>query len=107
MIVRTLLQVSPPPVPASRPYTVAGNHRIAFPHSRVVRTQHTSKYSPPVSVRPAQPLILAEDGQTVSPGDLVTVLGVANVRGHLVVGFGLGRFGTLPYSVLQVGPDIC
>jgi hypothetical protein len=35
------------------------------------------------------------------------VLGVANVRGQLVVGFGLGKFGTLPFSVLEVRQDIC
>ena len=34
------------------------------------------------------------------------MLGVANVRGQLVVGFGLGKFGTLPFSVLQVRQDI-
>ena len=34
------------------------------------------------------------------------MLGVANVRGQLVVGFGLGKFGTLPYSVLEVRKDI-
>ena len=37
------MQVSPPPVPPSRPYTVAGNKKISFPHTRVVRRTYTSK----------------------------------------------------------------
>ena len=41
------------------------------------------------------------------PGQLVTVLGMANVRGHLVVGFSLGKFGTLPYTVLEIKQEVC
>jgi hypothetical protein len=38
------LQERPPPVPTSRPYTVTGNKKIAFPQSRVMKNSFPGKF---------------------------------------------------------------
>jgi len=61
----------PPPVPPSRPYTVTGNRKIAYPQSRVMKNSFPDEGSG------AEVLL--------RPGDAVIVRGASQLRGHLVV----------------------
>jgi len=61
----------PPPVPPSRPYTVTGNRKIAYPQSRVMKNSFPDEGS-------GAEVILR-------PGDAVIVRGASQLRGHLVV----------------------
>jgi len=61
----------PPPVPPSRPYTVTGNRKIAYPQSRVMKNSFPDEGSGAEVV--------------LRPGDAVLVRGASQLRGHLVV----------------------
>jgi len=63
----------PPPVPPSRPYTVTGNRKIAYPQSRVMKNSYTDESSA------CSPELMLRGGETV------VVIGASNRRGHLVV----------------------
>lgn len=61
----------PPPVPPSRSYTVAGNTKLGYPQTRVMK------------------MSFPEDGGAESPvlmkGETVLVVGASHRRGHLIV----------------------
>lgn len=61
----------PPPVPPSRPYTVAGNTKLGYPQTRVMK------------------MSFPEDGGDGGPilvkGETVLVVGASHRRGHLIV----------------------
>ncbi|GLH14979.1 Myosin-VIIa [Gryllus bimaculatus] len=60
----------PPPVPPSRPYTVAGNTKLGYPQTRVMK----------------MPFPEDANGEVVLlKGDTVLVVGASQRRGHLVV----------------------
>merc|ERR1712038_1592649 len=61
----------PPPVPPSRPYTVTGNKKIAFPQNRVMKVTYPDE-TVPSEVR-------------LGKGETVVVIGASPRRGHLVV----------------------
>ncbi|RWS15743.1 unconventional myosin-IXb-like protein [Dinothrombium tinctorium] len=61
----------PPPVPPSRSYTVAGNAKLGYPQSRVMKMDFP-----------------AEDGRgevQLHKGETVVVIGASSKRGHLLV----------------------
>lgn len=61
----------PPPVPPSRSYTVAGNTKLGYPQTRMM------KMSFPEDVN--------SDGPVLLKGETVLVVGASHRRGHLVV----------------------
>jgi len=61
----------PPPVPPSRPYTVTGNRKVAYPQSRIMKSSFPEETG-------NNEVILRE-------GENVVVLGASTRRGHLVV----------------------
>ncbi|XP_017780333.1 PREDICTED: unconventional myosin-IXa isoform X2 [Nicrophorus vespilloides] len=61
----------PPPVPPSRSYTVAGNTKLGYPQTRMM------KMSFPEDVN--------SDGPVLIKGETVLVVGASHRRGHLVV----------------------
>jgi len=63
----------PPPVPPSRPYTVTGNRKMAYPQSRVMKNSYSDE-----SKGGSADLMLRG-------GETVVVIGASNRRGHLVV----------------------
>lgn len=60
----------PPPVPPSRPYTVTGNRKIAYPQSRVMKNSFPEEGISDIILR---------------AGENVIVIGASTRRGHLVV----------------------
>ncbi|GAB6022561.1 Myosin 10A, isoform D, variant 2 [Chamberlinius hualienensis] len=60
----------PPPVPPSRPYTVAGNTKLGYPQTRVMKMNYTDESNPEVHLL---------------KGDVVMVVGTSPKRGHLIV----------------------
>ncbi|XP_023237398.1 unconventional myosin-Va-like isoform X1 [Centruroides sculpturatus] len=78
----------PPPVPPSRPYTVAGNTKLGYPQTRVMKMNYT------------------EDGNTevtLHKGESVLVMGASQRRGHLVVEY-KNRTFHVPYQHLELKP---
>ena len=61
----------PPPVPPSRSYTVAGNTKLGYPQTRIM------KMSFPEDVNGEGPVLLK--------GETVLVVGASHRRGHLIV----------------------
>ena len=86
----SLFKERPPPVPPSRPYSVFGNRKVAYPQTRVMRHSFPGKLSKgllrvshnlkliPFSAENAAEVILLQ-------GETVVVIGVSSKRGHLVV----------------------
>ncbi|XP_073968429.1 unconventional myosin-IXb-like dachs isoform X3 [Rhodnius prolixus] len=60
----------PPPVPPSRPYTVAGNTKMGYPQTRIMKMPFPDDGSGDVSLL---------------KGETVTVIGASPRRGHLLV----------------------
>lgn len=65
-------QERPPPVPPSRPYTVAGSLKLGYPQTRMMKMNF------PELSEGSHELILHK-------GDAVLVVGASPRRGHLVV----------------------
>lgn len=61
----------PPPVPPSRSYTVAGNTKLGYPQTRVMKMSFPEDGS--------------VDGPVLLKGETVLVVGASSRRGHLVV----------------------
>lgn len=61
----------PPPVPPSRSYTVAGNTKLGYPQTRVMKMSFPEDGS--------------ADGPVLLKGETVLVVGASSRRGHLVV----------------------
>lgn len=61
----------PPPVPPSRSYTVAGNTKLGYPQTRVMKMSFPEDGS--------------VDGPVLLKGETVLVVGASTRRGHLVV----------------------
>ena len=83
------MQERPPPIPASRAYTVTGNRKVAYPQSRVMRTSFPGKPSylpPPFSLTSNFTSNFTLDEEMIlQAGESVLVLGASTRRGHLVV----------------------
>merc|ERR1712141_475509 len=62
---------TPPPVPPSRPYTVSGNKKIAFPQSRVMGQSFSDEGT-------SSDVVLMK-------GETVIVIGNSPRRGYLIV----------------------
>ncbi|CAH0390290.1 unnamed protein product, partial [Bemisia tabaci] len=79
----------PPPVPPSRPYTVAGNTKLGYPQTRVMK------------------MPFPEDGNgevSLMKGDTVVVVGASNRRGHLVVEHSNTSLH-VPFQFLELKPS--
>ena len=80
------MQERPPPIPASRAYTVTGNRKVAYPQSRVMRTSFPGKpsyfFPPPLSLTAN---FTSDEEMILQAGESVLVLGASTRRGHLVV----------------------
>lgn len=61
----------PPPVPPSRSYTVAGNTKLGYPQTRVMKMSF--------------PEDGGGDGPVLAKGETVLVVGASHRRGHLIV----------------------
>lgn len=61
----------PPPVPPSRSYTVAGNTKLGYPQTRVMKMSFPEDSN--------------SDGPLLLKGDTVLVVGASHRRGHLIV----------------------
>ncbi|KAK2714712.1 hypothetical protein QYM36_009062, partial [Artemia franciscana] len=78
----------PPPVPPARGYTVAGNTKLGYPQTRVMKNSYP------------------EDGSSeviLTKGEIVLVLGSSSRRGMLVVEH-KGRTIDVPYQFLELRP---
>ena len=80
-----MCQERPPPIPASRAYTVTGNRKVAYPQSRVMRTSFPGKHSQHFSVLSLTPNFTSDEEMILQAGESVLVLGASTRRGHLVV----------------------
>ncbi|XP_054287258.1 unconventional myosin-IXb-like [Macrosteles quadrilineatus] len=79
----------PPPVPPSRPYTVAGNTKLGYPQTRVMK------------------MPFPEDGTgevSLLKGDTVVVVGASPRRGHLVVEHSNHSLH-VPFQFLELKPS--
>ncbi|XP_047737603.1 myosin-A [Hyalella azteca] len=75
----------PPPVPPSRSYTIAGNQKLGYPQTRVLKMAFT------------------EDGggdAVLVKGDVVMVVGASHRRGHVMVEY-QGISVHVPYQYLE------
>ena len=81
-----VVQERPPPIPASRAYTVTGNRKVAYPQSRVMRTSFPGKtyLSRPLSLS-LTTNFTSDEEIILQAGESVLVLGASTRRGHLVV----------------------
>ncbi|KAH8259022.1 hypothetical protein KR038_007812, partial [Drosophila bunnanda] len=61
----------PPPVPASRSYTISGNSKLGYPQSRVMKMNFPEEGQ--------------AEAQQLKKGEAVTVVGASTGRGHLLV----------------------
>lgn len=61
----------PPPVPPSRSYTVAGNTKLGYPQTRVMKMTYPEDSS--------------GEGTVLLKGETVLVVGASHRRGHLIV----------------------
>ncbi|KAJ8969728.1 hypothetical protein NQ317_003327 [Molorchus minor] len=61
----------PPPVPPSRSYTVAGNTKLGYPQTRVMKMSYPEDNN--------------GDGPILPKGETVLVVGASHRRGHLIV----------------------
>ncbi|KAJ8935958.1 hypothetical protein NQ318_015793 [Aromia moschata] len=61
----------PPPVPPSRSYTVAGNTKLGYPQTRVMKMSYPEDSN--------------GDGPVLLKGETVLVVGASHRRGHLIV----------------------
>nr|CAI5836757.1 unnamed protein product [Callosobruchus analis] len=61
----------PPPVPPSRSYTVAGNTKLGYPQTRVMKMTYPEECN--------------GDGPVLHKGETVLVVGASHRRGHLIV----------------------
>ncbi|XP_045464718.1 unconventional myosin-IXb isoform X1 [Harmonia axyridis] len=61
----------PPPVPPSRSYTVAGNTKLGYPQTRIMKMSFPENNS--------------SSGVILAKGDTVLVVGASHRRGHLIV----------------------
>ncbi|XP_071057490.1 myosin-VIIa isoform X2 [Onthophagus taurus] len=64
----------PPPVPPSRSYTVAGNTKLRYPQTRVMKMTF-----------PEDAGGIKSDGAVLLKGESVVVVGASHRRGHLIV----------------------
>ncbi|KAH8334203.1 hypothetical protein KR059_007456, partial [Drosophila kikkawai] len=62
----------PPPVPASRSYTISGNSKLGYPQSRVMKMNFPEESG-------------QAEAQQLKKGEAVTVVGASTGRGHLLV----------------------
>ncbi|KAG8276288.1 Myosin [Homalodisca vitripennis] len=79
----------PPPVPPSRPYTVAGNTKLGYPQTRIMK------------------MPFPEDGTgevSLLKGDTVVVVGASPRRGHLVVEH-CNHSLHVPFQFLELKPS--
>ena len=75
-------------MPPSRPYTVTGNRKIAYPQSRVMRNSFPGNRHKNPLIDSHYNLFTEEDGGCevlLRQGENVVVLGASTKRGHLVV----------------------
>ncbi|CAH1398223.1 unnamed protein product [Nezara viridula] len=79
----------PPPVPPSRPYTVAGNTKLGYPQTRIMKMPFPDDGSGEVSLL---------------KGDTVTVVGASPRRGHLVVEHSSHSLH-VPFQFLELKPS--
>lgn len=78
----------PPPVPPSRSYTVAGNTKLGYPQTRVMKT----------------PFPEGGDGEVVLlKGETVLVVGASPRRGHLLVEHNSATLH-VPYQFMELKP---
>lgn len=79
------LQERPPPVPASRAYTITGNSKkLGYPQSRIMKMNFPEDaLANPASA--LQPAAASGELQQLKKGETVTVVGASSGRGHLIV----------------------
>lgn len=86
----SVAQERPPPVPPSRPYTVAGNTKLGYPQTRVMKMPFPEEGA-------------VEGAAVLAKGDTVLVVGASQRRGHLVVEHGVSALH-VPFQFLELKP---
>ena len=95
-------------MPPSRPYTVTGNRKIAYPQSRVMKNSFPGRYTVHIELHFEKfYLLLAEEsgGELLRAGESVVVLGASTKRGHLVVERSNHTLH-VPYHYLELRPGL-
>lgn len=89
LLLLLLFQERPPPVPASRAYTITGNSKkLGYPQSRIMKMNfpEDALANPASTQQPgAANVELQQQQQQLKKGETVTVVGASSGRGHLIV----------------------
>lgn len=112
LIYSHMKQERPPPLPPSRSYTVAGNSKLGYPQTRVMKSTfpgkinffHVQCNTTTTSLTNFLNFNYAEDGSgevILRGGEAVMVMGASHRRGHLLVEHKNHHFH-VPYQFLEL-----